>query len=219
MLRARDFHKKEAAIKTLRRKAEERNPDEFYFAMEHARTKGGVHVSSSDTRNKYTNEQIRLMKTQDVGYLMHKSQAERSKVERLQQNLHLVGQPAPERKHIVFVDDEKELEKFDPAAHFDTPADLLDRAFNRPRNEQLLKPIVVSSTGSESLEKTLQKAEKLRKLAYDELEKRKSRESSLKAVADHLEMQKMTMSAGRRVKLKDAPSSKPVYRWKAERKR
>ncbi len=28
---------------TLRRKAEERNPDEFYFAMEKARTKDGVH--------------------------------------------------------------------------------------------------------------------------------------------------------------------------------
>lgn len=27
----------------LKRKAEERNPDEFYFAMEKARTKGGVH--------------------------------------------------------------------------------------------------------------------------------------------------------------------------------
>ena len=30
---------------TLRRNAEEKNPDEFYFAMEHARTKDGVHVA------------------------------------------------------------------------------------------------------------------------------------------------------------------------------
>lgn len=28
---------------TLKRKAEERNPDEFYFAMENAKTKDGVH--------------------------------------------------------------------------------------------------------------------------------------------------------------------------------
>ena len=30
-------------VQTLKRKAEERNPDEFYFAMENARTKNGVH--------------------------------------------------------------------------------------------------------------------------------------------------------------------------------
>lgn len=29
----------------LRRKAEERNPDEFYFAMQKARTKDGLHVT------------------------------------------------------------------------------------------------------------------------------------------------------------------------------
>ena len=42
--RADDFHRKEKALEALQRKAEERNPDEFYFGMEHARTRGGVHV-------------------------------------------------------------------------------------------------------------------------------------------------------------------------------
>jgi len=42
--RADDFHRKEDALRRLRRKAEERNPDEFYFAMEKARTRGGVHT-------------------------------------------------------------------------------------------------------------------------------------------------------------------------------
>jgi len=32
-----------ARTQRLKRKAEERNPDEFYFAMEKARTKNGVH--------------------------------------------------------------------------------------------------------------------------------------------------------------------------------
>jgi len=45
VLRAKDFHRKEKTIKSLRKKAEERNPDEFYFAMEKARTKGGVHIA------------------------------------------------------------------------------------------------------------------------------------------------------------------------------
>ena len=42
--RADDFHRKEKALQSLRRKAEERNPDEFYFAMESARTRDGVHI-------------------------------------------------------------------------------------------------------------------------------------------------------------------------------
>lgn len=44
VLRARDFHRKEKALKSLKRKAEERNPDEFYFAMENAATNRGVHI-------------------------------------------------------------------------------------------------------------------------------------------------------------------------------
>ena len=44
LLRANDYHKKEAALQHLRRKAEERNPDEFYFAMQSSRSVGGIHV-------------------------------------------------------------------------------------------------------------------------------------------------------------------------------
>lgn len=60
----------------LQRKAEERNPDEFYFAMETARTKEGVHVVPTAEANKYTQEELALMKTQDAGYLRAKAQAE-----------------------------------------------------------------------------------------------------------------------------------------------
>lgn len=63
-------------LQHLRRKAEERNPDEFYFGMEKARTKDGVHVQPSAEANKYSQDELRLMKTQDIGYLTLKAQAE-----------------------------------------------------------------------------------------------------------------------------------------------
>lgn len=63
-------------VQVLRGKAEARNPDEFYFAMEKARTKDGVHVVSTSEPNRYSQEELRLMKTQDVGYLTLKAQAE-----------------------------------------------------------------------------------------------------------------------------------------------
>ena len=43
--RAADFQRKRATLASLRRKAEQCNPDEFYFAMEKQRTRGGVHVT------------------------------------------------------------------------------------------------------------------------------------------------------------------------------
>ena len=54
------------------------------------------------------------------------------KVERLRGALHFIGAPAQAR-HTVFVDDEAEAAAFRPDAYFDTPAELLGRAFNRPR--------------------------------------------------------------------------------------
>ena len=66
VLRAKDFHKKEDAIKVLKRKAAERNPDEFYFAMEKKKTRDGVHEERTTEQNKYTEEELKLMKTQDL---------------------------------------------------------------------------------------------------------------------------------------------------------
>lgn len=37
--RARDYHRKEDQLTRLRRKAEDRNPDEFYFKMVKSKTK------------------------------------------------------------------------------------------------------------------------------------------------------------------------------------
>ena len=44
--------------------------------MEKARTKDGVHQASSTEANKYTQEELRLMKTQDEKYVRLKSRVE-----------------------------------------------------------------------------------------------------------------------------------------------
>lgn len=91
MLRARDFHKKEDAIKVLKTKAAYRNPDEFYFGMEKSRTKDGVHVGRRDESNKYSADELRLMKTQDVKYVGLRASMEEKKAEKLRASLHLLG--------------------------------------------------------------------------------------------------------------------------------
>jgi U3 small nucleolar RNA-associated protein 11 len=138
VLRARDFHKKEDAIKALKTKAAYRNPDEFYFGMQRNRTKDGVHVGRADESNKYTAEELALMKTQDVKYVALKASEEAKKAAKLKANLHRVGLDADEdavseedeeryddegfairaaprrkRKHTVFVDDAETARAFD----------------------------------------------------------------------------------------------------------
>lgn len=58
------------------------------------------------------------------------------KAERLKESLHFIGLGA-QNKHTVFVDSAKEAAHFKPAKFFDTPAELLGRSYNRPRNSQL----------------------------------------------------------------------------------
>ena len=206
-------------MQNLKRKAEERNPDEFYFAMEKSRTKEGVHVVPTAQSNKYTQEQLRLMKSQYAGYLNLKSQAEKKKVERLQESLHLIGATAAQRRHVVFVDDDEEAKKFNPEEHFDTPAELLDRAYNRPRKAQLDDAATVS--GGAAAIRASKKAEKRREGAYKELLQRVNRQEALGGATQQMEYEKQVMGNGRKRKLsrEEAGGKNGIYRWKAERKR
>lgn len=216
--RARDYHKKENEIQNLRRKAEQRNPDEFYFAMERKSTKGGVVASSITEANKYTQEELCFMKSQDASYLALKAQTEMKKVERLRSQLHFIGASAP-RQHVVFVDDEAAVQSFSAEQHFDTPSDLLDRSFNRPRTAQLQEPAVAGSLPSRHQQ---QQSERKREASYRELQQRNDRRANLSGMAGSMDMEKAVMGKGRKRKLQ-APeikdSNKAVFRWKQVRQK
>lgn len=86
-LRAKDHNSKKARLKTLRQKAAERNPDEFAFGMMSSKTENGVRVtkrqSGSGGHVALSDEAIRLLKTQDAGYLgtvLQQTKRERQKV-------------------------------------------------------------------------------------------------------------------------------------------
>jgi U3 small nucleolar RNA-associated protein 11 len=138
--RARDFQRKVGRITDLKKKAAEKNPDEFYFGMVHAKTKGGVHQaerkdgsgSGKEGGGKLTHAELRLMKDQDLTYLTMKQGVDERRARQLQDELHLMG-GRPLNRHTIFVDSEAEAGRFDAAEHFDTAPELAGRAFNRPR--------------------------------------------------------------------------------------
>jgi hypothetical protein len=82
-LRAKDFNQKQEIIKQLRKKALNKNPDEFYFHMINAKIEDGVHKEKGKGCQ-LTEEQVALMQTQDLKYIVSRRTSERNKIEKLQ---------------------------------------------------------------------------------------------------------------------------------------
>jgi hypothetical protein len=69
VLRARDYKSKKERLKRLREKAAFRNKDEFYWGMIKSRTQGGVHVKERDSSKSLGVDEVKLLKSQDAGYV------------------------------------------------------------------------------------------------------------------------------------------------------
>ncbi|RGP75158.1 hypothetical protein FLONG3_5842 [Fusarium longipes] len=95
-LRAKDFNKKKAQLKNLRDKAAERNEDEFYFGMMSRKGPGskiqdGKRWSGTvqgDRGNKVMDvDTVRLLKTQDLGYVRTMRQVVAKEVAKLEEQV------------------------------------------------------------------------------------------------------------------------------------
>lgn len=217
--RANDYKKKQSHITKLKRKALDRNPDEFYFQMHNSQVRNGIHRSTVNPNAKLDNSVISTLKTQDLGYITVKKCSDDSKVRKLKESLHLIGEQKV-KSHKVFVDSEQEREGFDPAAHFNTAPELVGRFYNRPK---LLSSdaadgadgsgVVSTSAGlidPRSVAASLEGGKKKKKAGsagevpagYKELKARVKRSKSLKTAIDKLSLQRqLTNSKGTKRKL------------------
>lgn len=215
-LRAKDYNDKKQTLKRLRKKALNKNPDEFYFHMINSETVGGVHREKVKDEE-LTPEQIQLMQTRDLTYVMHKRNIEKRKIERLKASLHMLdGEEKAKNKHTFFVDSEKEKREFDVAKRLGTHPDLLDRTFNRPKISMLETGQFVGD--DEISEEALKKKHK----AYKELRQRIERERQLGVVQAKMEvkrhMQNKNEKPGLVVKA-ETKDSAAVLKWPSERKK
>ncbi|KAG5324575.1 UTP11 protein, partial [Acromyrmex heyeri] len=129
IIRARDFQEKRATIKLLRKRALNKNPDEFHFHMINSKVVNGVH-QEKDKEDQHTPEQIKLMETQDLRYVAYKRNIEAKKIDKLQSQLHMID-AANENQHIFFLDDD-EMKNFNLVKKLDTHPGLLFRRTTRP---------------------------------------------------------------------------------------
>jgi U3 small nucleolar RNA-associated protein 11 len=202
-------------LKNLRDKAEDRNEDEFYFGMMSrqgpgSRLQGGRHwkgTVSGDRGSKVMDmDTVRLLKTQDRGYVRTMRQVTTKKVERLEQQLvmtrgmdhldddeeggedfddddddfmfDLPSKPTKAPRKIVFLDDEEERE------------DALDQA-EEEKDKQLAKPKPAAEEAEEGEETEQEKS--LRRLRR-ELERERKKLKVLTDVEQQLEEQKTKMA-------------------------
>ncbi|XVF46875.1 hypothetical protein PTKIN_Ptkin03bG0063200 [Pterospermum kingtungense] len=195
VVRAKAFHKKEEALQKLKEKAAFRNPDEFYFQMIKTRTVHGVHKPESQA-NKYSQEELMLMKTQDIGYVLQKLQSERKKIEKLTAVLHSVGDH-PSNRHIYYAEDREEA-----------------RELRSQSSESRVSP------PSDDIPDYIKRKTAI---SYRELEARKTRVDQLERLYMDMSLKKELQKKGRKRKLREdelkCPTSKPVYKWRSERKR
>lgn len=194
VVRAKAFHKKEEAIKKLKEKAAFRNPDEFYFKMINTKVVNGIHKPASEA-NKYSQEELMLMKTQDIGYIMQKIQSEKKKIEKLTAVLHSTDNQ-PSNKHVRYAEDRDEAKE------------ISEQISSRENVPTIDIPYRIKKKTS---------------VSYKELEDRKNRLKGLEKLYADMALQKELQKKGKKRKLREdeivSPTSKPVYKWRQERKR
>jgi len=217
-LRAQDFNEKKKSLQALRKKALDKNPDEFNYHMINSKLVDGEHREKKKDEC-LSEQQIALMQTQDLNYVVSKRTSERRKLEKLQSRLHLISSmEKPKNRHTIFVDTSEEKRNFNLAEHLDTHPSLVGRSYNRPRLTQL-KSGQFSRSMSES---QLKEVKKDTLKAYKELEQRINREEQLGVLQRKMELKSM-MRAGRnkpcKVVKEETKDAAPVYLWSKERKK
>lgn len=110
-LRAADYNLKKKKLGQLSKKAKERNPDEFAFGMMSAEKGTAGKHGKGGNEALLSHDAVRLLKTQDSGYLRTVSNRGRREVEKLEQQVRLAEAMKEDGdskvgKKTVFVDDE-----------------------------------------------------------------------------------------------------------------
>ncbi len=216
--RAKDYHKKQDYLKTLKKKAEDRNPDEFYFKMNKSQVNAkGVHKEMRD--GSLDTSVVKKLKTQDYGYIVHKKAVDDSKVRKMKGSLHMIGDKASKKRHKIFVDDQDQLDSFNPVEHFETTPELYEQGYNRLRKSKLEAMAENDEIPSAlTVKKVLDKRDK----AYKELDQRSRRAGKLDKALEKLTEQRNLMGKGskRKVTVKGANGEESTqYKWKRRRQK
>ncbi|CAK3999862.1 U3 small nucleolar RNA-associated 11 [Lecanosticta acicola] len=209
-LRAADHKSKQRKISALKQKASERNEDEFYFGMVNASTSGGIRRSRRGEENSAGGgkaldvDVVRLMKTQDAGYLRTMLQRTRLERERVGRAVVLgekgveVQAPAAAKGKVVFGEDGEEMQTARPSGGHEVEDEgIFDMEMSFLDEEDGADGVEEESEGEElTPEERAAKRKKRHALIVKrrKFEALEEQESKLSAALDGLEHQRAKMA-------------------------
>ncbi|KAJ5983356.1 Small-subunit processome Utp11 [Penicillium waksmanii] len=197
-LRAKDYNDKKAKLKRLEEKAHDRNPDEFNFGMMGDRNKvqgrhgrgTGVSRDSAAARG-LSHDAIKLLKTQDKGYLRTAGERIRREIERLERDVQLqdgmndaLGTKRQEKEQAE--DDDDEFGGFD---------DLDDLDLDAPSQKKKSRKVVFADDRGE--QRTLKSK---RDQAADAMEEDSDKETSTRKTPKQLTAERQAFVEARRAR-------------------
>lgn len=216
--RATDHKQKKARLKILKEKAKDRNPDEFSFGMMSSKVDSQGRKVADRGNKALSTDVVKLLKTQDAGYIRTMLQMVRKEREELEHKMVLEdeevrvlrdGEGGRKARHILYVGNVEEQKEFDKEEWFGTGGEWPERAWNRPRRtkdaiqrdtdreEEEVRPKKLSKKQHEAIhlaEKeeraVLKKRERAQQRAAAHLDALKVRERDLMAAEEELERQR-----------------------------
>lgn len=219
-LRAKDHKEKQKRLKILRQKAVDRNPDEFSFGMLSSGVNKATGTKRGDRGNEaLSNDVVKLLKTQDAGYIrimLQKVRKERQKAEEgfvlddEEGEIEALKGRAGKGKHTVFVEDKEDQMSFQPEEWFGVEdEDQLAKPWSRPikksksqdEDEEMAdggRPRKITPKDDVDAAREERRARKMREHAQEsrrlKIEALKDRERELMQAEQELEKQRAKMS-------------------------
>lgn len=148
----------------------------------------------------------------DLTFLNSKKSLIENKRKKLEEEVAFIGSSDSSKpKHTIFVDSKKEMDEFDASKHFNTPAELVSRSWNRPTFQTLnqLKQVISDDI-------ILSSAVPQKKM----IEKLKSKEKIVNKVLNNLEMKRAILVEGKdKVESKSVKNGQVSVVFKRERRR
>ena len=210
VLRAKNYHIKQAQLKVLHEKARNRNPDEFYYKMVNTRLKEGRHVIPQP-EEKLTKEQLQILKSQDLNYVQMKLSTEKSKAERLKSTLGFLSM--------------SKRRQLNSHVFFDSDSEDMDAKPNK-RYPQMNSPTPKFQSGLDDEEEDTGEGKESGSgeaatagSSYKELDQRLGRYRALEQVARKMRTQKNLMKKERCVRIPGDYKTPATYKWRKERKK
>jgi len=223
-LRAADHKQKKQKLKLLSEKARDRNPDEFSFKMLSSKVDKQGRKVADRGNTALSMDVVKLLKTQDAGYIRTMLQMVRKEREELEQKLILEedevralkdGSRTKQGKHRVYVDDEEQQQSFDPDSWFGRGQDMPNQKSHaeelqfegysdddvKDEEEVATRPKTMSKKQIEAQE-LAKKEQRAFNKARDQAQSRtayklemiRKREKELAAAENELELQRAKMS-------------------------